>query len=152
MLGTFHQAQSHTHMVTHTGAVLFSQWMNPLDGSITLEAVQGQLDSIAELVASELLQDDSRSTRLATTLPYPDLFEKLGTPVLRILDALNAVLYDRLKFKPATPVNYYQVENSFINQVRCKLVLCVRTYMHVCVTVHMYVCMYVCMYVTCVHV
>lgn len=118
------------------GAILLTQWMNPLLG-IKAEDIRAQLDSIAEEVARELLRrhTSSSSSRDGTAegdrapkCSKPDLAEssssdvlsrarELKLPARSVTDAINAVMYDQLGFTSGPVEHYYQLDNSYIDKV-----------------------------------
>ena len=105
--------------------MLVAQWMRPChcpDNS----TISKQLDSIAEMVAEELLRGvegkrekdgtkrrgkEQRQSSLAA-------LTELGLSVDTILTALNSVLYDRLGFRAARFDLYFDLDNSYIDKVR----------------------------------
>ena len=117
----------------HVGAVLVAQWMRPCHCPDT-NTIGKQLDSIAEMVAVELLRGEEREgeregegdgegegteggvKRLRQSALAA--VTQRGLPVDIILTALNKVLYDRLGFKGATGDAYYELDNSYIDRVR----------------------------------
>ena len=91
-------------------------------------SISKQLDSIAEMVAVELLkkaeeggEEDTEAGISAPKRPrqqtaVAEVVEK-GLSADVILTALNSVLYGQLGFKGATSDSYYQLENSYIDKV-----------------------------------
>ena len=107
------------------GAVLLTQWMNPCR-AIQHEDIGAQLDNIAGMVATELVQgqpgkvgkdDDQSSAPKCSRLDVRQA-RAVEAPVEQVLDAINTVLYDRLGFKPASIDHYYDLENSYVDKVR----------------------------------
>ena len=104
------------------GAILVAQWMRPChcpDARI----ITDQLDSIAEMVAVQLLEgrregeerggpDDVKRSRESAVLKAV----QLQLPVDTVLREINAVLYDRLRFTGAGD-SYYELDNSYIDRV-----------------------------------
>nr|XP_060641457.1 F-box only protein 21 isoform X1 [Anolis sagrei ordinatus] len=96
------------------GAVLVDQYCNPLL-DICLETVQAQVDDIAAKVRKYL---KSKNTR------HPSVTSKAGEALVisqvelqrQVLDAMNYVLYEQLKYK-GNEVDYYNSLNSYIRQV-----------------------------------
>ena len=119
-----------------SGAILLSQWMNPCK-EIPPSTIHKQLDSIAQQVAAELLQTSVGQVAASQPLRDSDTssqsyeseeeeednvspgskLRRLGLPTDVILDAVNTVLYNRLCFSPPSMDQYYNLENSFIDQV-----------------------------------
>ena len=92
-------------------------------------SISKQLDSIAEMVAVELLKKaeeggEGEDTEAGISAPkrprqqtaVAEVVEK-GLSADVILTALNSVLYGQLGFKGATSDSYYQLENSYIDKV-----------------------------------
>ena len=95
-------------------------------------SINKQLDSIAEMVAVELLkkkgkaeeggeEEDTEAGISAPKRPrqqtaVAEMVEK-GLSADVILPALNSVLYGQLGFKGAGSDSYYQLENSYIDKV-----------------------------------
>ena len=121
--------------MTCAGAVLLSQWMNPCR-QISLSHVQKQLDSIAEQVATELLEshkdheeiksmlsekgsDDSgqSSVSIDEREGVASKLRRTDLPTVVILDAINKTLYNTLQFSAPPMDQYYNLENSFIDKV-----------------------------------
>lgn len=100
--------------------------MNPCQ-TVRHEVVGTQLDSIAAMVAEELIQrqqgevgkDDQGSSPKSLRLDEDVLsrVRGMGVPAKSVLDAMNTVIYDRLGFKSAASDNYYDLENSYIERV-----------------------------------
>lgn len=110
--------------------------MNPCK-EISPSSIYKQLDSIAQQVAVELLQ--TSTGQLPASQPHKDSdtsgqsyeskeeeedrastaskLRRLGLPTEAVLDAINTVLYGRLCFSPPPMDQYYNLENSFIDQV-----------------------------------
>ncbi|XP_024422472.1 F-box only protein 21 isoform X4 [Desmodus rotundus] len=96
------------------GAVFIDQYCNPL-AEITLKDIQAQFDNIVELVRRTLRGLNSR---------HPSLTFKAGqSPMVReldlqgqVLEAMNYVLYDQLKFK-GNRMDYYNALNLYMHQV-----------------------------------
>lgn len=89
-------------------------------------SISGQLDSIAEMVAVELLNkrgegegqveggvSDPKRPRQESALME---VTQLRLPIDLLLTALNTVLYDHMGFRGATD-NYYDLDNSYIDKV-----------------------------------
>ena len=106
------------------GAVLLTQWMNPCE-AIQCEDIGAQLDTIAGMVTAELVQgqpgdsgkDDDHSSAPKCSRLDGGQAREVDAPVEQVLDSINAVLYDRLGFKPASADRYYDLENSYIDKV-----------------------------------
>ncbi|XP_034954714.2 F-box only protein 21 [Zootoca vivipara] len=96
------------------GAVLIDQYCNPLS-DICLESVQAQVDDIVAKVRKFLKSKNSR---------HPSVTQKAGEALIvsqgelqrQVLDAMNYVLYEQLKYK-GNEVDYYNSLNSYIRQV-----------------------------------
>uniref|UniRef100_A0A8D0L964 F-box protein 21 n=1 Tax=Sphenodon punctatus TaxID=8508 RepID=A0A8D0L964_SPHPU len=96
------------------GAVLIDQYCNPLS-DISLKSVQAQVDDIADRV---------RKVLKAKNLRHPSLSSKAGEVLMvpevelqrQVLDAMNCVLYEQLKYK-GNEIDYYNSLNSYIHQV-----------------------------------
>ncbi|XP_061458447.1 F-box only protein 21 isoform X1 [Rhineura floridana] len=96
------------------GAVLIDQYCNPLS-DICLENVKAQVDDIAAKVRKFLKSKNSR---------HPSVTPKAGEALIvsqvelqrQVLDAMNYVLYEQLKYK-GNEVDYYNSLNSYIRQV-----------------------------------
>ena len=90
--------------------------------------ISKQLDSIAEMVAEELLREaesEGVGERERTKRRGKELRENFlsavterGLSVDAILTALNSVLYDRLGFRETTSDSYYELDNCYIDRVR----------------------------------
>ena len=109
------------------GAALVAQWMRPCH-CLGGRSISGQLDSIAEMVAMELLKKrgegegqgqvegevlDPKRPRHESALTE---VTQLRLPIDTLLTALNTVLYDHMGFRGATD-NYYDLNNSYIDKV-----------------------------------
>ncbi|KAJ6659117.1 hypothetical protein lerEdw1_019420 [Lerista edwardsae] len=96
------------------GAVLIDQYCNPLS-DICLETVQAQIDDIAAKVRQHLKSKAPRHPSVA-----PQAGEALTVSEVelqrQVLDAMNYVLYEQLKYK-GNEVDYYNSLNSYIRQV-----------------------------------
>ena len=94
-------------------------------------SINKQLDSIAEMVAVELLKkkgkaeegEEGEDTEAGISAPkrprqtaVAEVVEK-GLSADVILTALNSVFYGQLGFKGAASDSYYQLENSYIDKV-----------------------------------
>ncbi|XP_044304805.1 F-box only protein 21 isoform X1 [Varanus komodoensis] len=96
------------------GAVLIDQYCNPLT-DISLAGVQAQIDDIVAKVRQFLKSKNSR---------HPSVAPKAGEALIitqvdlqrQVLEALNYVLYEQLKYK-GNEVDYYNSLNSYIRQV-----------------------------------
>ncbi|XP_077163606.1 F-box only protein 21 [Paroedura picta] len=97
------------------GAVLIDQYCNPLS-DICLETVQTQIDDITAKVRKFLKSKNPR---------HPSVTSKAGEESQevsevelqrQVLDAVNYVLYEQLKYK-GNEVDYYNSLNSYIRQV-----------------------------------
>ncbi|XP_050780100.1 F-box only protein 21 isoform X3 [Gopherus flavomarginatus] len=96
------------------GAVLIDQYCNPLS-DICLTSVQVQVDDITDKVRKVLRTKNPR---------HPSLAPKAGEVLIvsdvefqrQVLDAMNCVLYEQLKYK-GNEMDYYNSLNSFIHQV-----------------------------------
>ncbi|XP_020669260.3 F-box only protein 21 isoform X2 [Pogona vitticeps] len=96
------------------GAVLIDQYCNPLS-DICLETVWAQVDDIVAKVRKYLKSKNSR---------HPSVTPKAGEDLIisqvelqrQVLDAINYVLYEQLKYK-GNEVDYYNSLNSYIRQV-----------------------------------
>ncbi|KAL7986786.1 hypothetical protein Chor_013069 [Crotalus horridus] len=97
------------------GAVLIDQYCNPLS-DITFKSIQAQIDDIAAKVCKFL---KSRNPRHPTVDRKAEE-EVLVVPQLelqgQVLDAMNCVLYEQLKYR-GNEVDYYNCQNSYIHQV-----------------------------------
>ena len=91
------------------------------------EVIGAQLDNIAAMVATELIQrqqgevgmDGQGSTRKCSILD-DDIMSRvhgMGVSAECVLDAMNTVMYDQLGFKAAASDHYYDLDNSFIDRV-----------------------------------
>ena len=107
------------------GAALVAQWMRPCH-CLGGRSISGQLDSIAEMVAVELLskrgegEGQAEGEVLDPKRPRHEnpLTEvtQLRLPTDTLLNGLNTVLYDHMGFRGATD-NYYDLNNSYIDKV-----------------------------------
>uniref|UniRef100_A0A8C3V868 F-box protein 21 n=37 Tax=Passeriformes TaxID=9126 RepID=A0A8C3V868_CATUS len=95
------------------GAVLIDQYCNPLS-DICLKSVQAQVDDITDKVRKVLRTKNPR---------HPSLASKAGEVLIpevelqrQVLDAMNCVLYEQLKYK-GNELDYYNSLNSYIHQV-----------------------------------
>ncbi|NXR13532.1 FBX21 protein, partial [Semnornis frantzii] len=95
------------------GAVLIDQYCNPLS-DICLRSVQAQVDDITDKVRKVLRAKNPR---------HPSLASKAGEVLVpevelqrQVLDAMNCVLYEQLKYK-GNELDYYNSLNSYIHQV-----------------------------------
>ncbi|XP_025898677.1 F-box only protein 21 [Nothoprocta perdicaria] len=95
------------------GAVLIDQYCNPLS-DICLRGVQAQVEDIADQVRQVLRTKNPRHPSLASKA------EELLVPEVelqrQVLDAMNCVLYEQLKYK-GNELDYYNSLNSYIHQV-----------------------------------
>lgn len=108
------------------GAILVAQWMLPCHCP-GASNISKQLDSIAEVVAVELLKADENGEGDKTGSGASDPKRPRQSPLVEvtqrglspdaILAALNTVLYDKLGFKGAPSDSYYELDNSYINKV-----------------------------------
>ncbi|EMP24404.1 F-box only protein 21 [Chelonia mydas] len=95
------------------GAVLIDQYCNPLS-DICLTSVQAQVDDITDKVRKALRTKNPR---------HPSLTPKAGEVLIvpdvefqrQVLDAVNCVLYEQLKYK-GNEMDYYNSLNSYIHQ------------------------------------
>ena len=113
--------------------------MNPCK-QISPSTIHEDLDSIAQQVAVELLQTSGGQLAATQCLRDNDTssqsykseeeeeeegdresseskLRRLCLPTEVVLDAVNTVLYNRLCFSPPSMDQYYNLENSFIDQV-----------------------------------
>ncbi|XP_026540153.1 F-box only protein 21 [Notechis scutatus] len=96
------------------GAVLVDQYCNPLS-DISLKSIQAQIDDIAAKVCTFLKSKNPR---------HPTVERKAGEALIvsqvelqrQVLDAMNCVLYEQLKYR-GNEVDYYNCQNSYIHQV-----------------------------------
>ncbi|XP_031447949.1 F-box only protein 21 isoform X2 [Phasianus colchicus] len=95
------------------GAVLIDQYCNPLS-DICLKSVQAQVDEITDKVRKVLRTKNPR---------HPSVASKAGEILIpevelqrQVLDAMNCVLYEQLKYK-GNELDYYNSLNSYIHQV-----------------------------------
>ncbi|XP_065424373.1 F-box only protein 21 isoform X3 [Chrysemys picta bellii] len=96
------------------GAVLIDQYCNPLS-DICLTSIQAQVDDITDKVRKVLRTKNPR---------HPSLAPKAGEVLIvsdvefqrQVLDAVNCVLYEQLKYK-GNEMDYYNSLNSYIHQV-----------------------------------
>nr|XP_042699125.1 F-box only protein 21 isoform X3 [Chrysemys picta bellii] len=96
------------------GAVLIDQYCNPLS-DICLTSIQAQVDDITDKVRKVLRTKNPR---------HPSLAPKAGEVLIvsdvefqrQVLDAMNCVLYEQLKYK-GNEMDYYNSLNSYIHQV-----------------------------------
>ena len=113
------------------GAVLVAQWMRPCHCP-DRSTISKQLDSIAEMVAEELLrglesegggdgEGEGERTEVGVKRLRQDPLAAMiqrDLSVDTILTALNSVFYDQLGFKGATSDSYYELDNFYIDRVR----------------------------------
>ena len=90
--------------------------MNPCQ-AIQCEDIGAQLDTIAGKVTAELVQGQPGDSAPKCSRLDGGQAREVDAPVEQVLDAINAVLYDRLGFKPASADRYYDLENSYIDKV-----------------------------------
>ncbi|XP_015268917.1 PREDICTED: F-box only protein 21 isoform X1 [Gekko japonicus] len=97
------------------GAVLIDQYCNPLS-DICLETVQAQIDDIAAKVRKFLKSKNPRHP--SVTSKAGEVCREVSEVELQrqVLDAMNYVLYEQLKYK-GNEVDYYNSLNSYIRQV-----------------------------------
>ncbi|XP_060105610.1 F-box only protein 21 isoform X1 [Heteronotia binoei] len=97
------------------GAVLIDQYCNPLS-DICLETVQAQIDDIAAKVRKYLKSKNPRHP--SVTSKAGEVSQEVFEVELQrqVLDAMNYVLYEQLKYK-GNEVDYYNSLNSYIRQV-----------------------------------
>ena len=104
------------------GAVLIAQWMRPCHCPQSSDIAK-KLDSIAEMVAvhlvgsttpGEIEEGDVKRVRQSALAKVK---EEGNHSVDDMLSALNSVLYDQLGYRGAGEA-YYELNNSFIDQVR----------------------------------
>ncbi|XP_077811467.1 F-box only protein 21 isoform X3 [Macaca mulatta] len=96
------------------GAVYIDQYCNPLS-DISLKDIQAQIDSIVELVCKTLRGINSRHPSLAFKAGESSMIMEIELQS-QVLDAMNYVLYDQLKFK-GNRMDYYNALNLYMHQV-----------------------------------
>uniref|UniRef100_A0A8C2R645 F-box domain-containing protein n=1 Tax=Capra hircus TaxID=9925 RepID=A0A8C2R645_CAPHI len=96
------------------GAVYIDQYCNPLS-DISLKDIQAQIDSIVELVCKTLRGINSRHPSLAFKAGESSMIMEIELQS-QVLDAMNHVLYDQLKFK-GNRMDYYNALNLYMHQV-----------------------------------
>ncbi|KAM9622230.1 F-box only protein 21 isoform 3-T3 [Trichechus inunguis] len=96
------------------GAVYIDQYCNPLS-DISLKDIQAQIDSIVELVCKTLRGINSRHPSLAFKAGESSMIMEIELQS-QVLDAINYVLYDQLKFK-GNRMDYYNALNLYMHQV-----------------------------------
>ncbi|XP_053135371.1 nitric oxide synthase, brain isoform X7 [Hemicordylus capensis] len=96
------------------GAVLIDQYCNPLS-DICLESVQAQVDDIISKVRKHLKSKNPRHPSVAHTAGEALIVSQVELQ-RQVLDAMNYVLYEQLKYK-GNEVDYYNSLNSYIRQV-----------------------------------
>uniref|UniRef100_G1T7Y2 F-box protein 21 n=3 Tax=Euarchontoglires TaxID=314146 RepID=G1T7Y2_RABIT len=96
------------------GAVYIDQYCNPLS-DISLKDIQAQIDSIVELVCKTLRGINSRHPSLAFKAGESPMIMEIELQS-QVLDAMNYVLYDQLKFK-GNRMDYYNALNLYMHQV-----------------------------------
>ncbi|XP_066871359.1 F-box only protein 21 isoform X10 [Kogia breviceps] len=96
------------------GAVYIDQYCNPLS-DISLRDIQAQIDSIVELVCKTLRGINSRHPSLAFKAGESSMIMEIELQS-QVLDAMNYVLYDQLKFK-GNRMDYYNALNLYMHQV-----------------------------------
>uniref|UniRef100_F7FWA8 F-box protein 21 n=2 Tax=Ornithorhynchus anatinus TaxID=9258 RepID=F7FWA8_ORNAN len=96
------------------GAVLIDRYCNPLS-DINLEEIRAQVDDIADRVRLALRGKNARhpsvSSEAGGTSTVAD-----GELQRQVLDAINQVLYEQLKYR-GNQADYYNALNLFIHQV-----------------------------------
>nr|XP_004611262.1 unnamed protein product [Sorex araneus] len=96
------------------GAVYIDQYCNPLS-NINLKDIQAQIDGIVELVCKTLRGINSRHPSLAFKAGESPMIMEIELQS-QVLDAMNYVLYDQLKFK-GNRMDYYNALNLYMHQV-----------------------------------
>ncbi|XP_039085441.1 F-box only protein 21 isoform X3 [Hyaena hyaena] len=96
------------------GAVYIDQYCNPLS-DISLKDTQAQIDSIVELVCKTLRGINSRHPSLSFKAGESSMIMEIELQS-QVLDAMNYVLYDQLKFK-GNRMDYYNALNLYMHQV-----------------------------------
>ncbi|XP_070131529.1 F-box only protein 21 isoform X7 [Equus przewalskii] len=96
------------------GAIYIDQYCNPLS-DISLKDIQAQIDSIVELVCKTLRGINSRHPSLAFKAGESSMIMEIELQS-QVLDAMNYVLYDQLKFK-GNRMDYYNALNLYMHQV-----------------------------------
>nr|XP_035971744.1 F-box only protein 21 isoform X8 [Halichoerus grypus] len=96
------------------GAVYIDQYCNPLS-DISLKDIQAQIDSIVELVCKTLRGINTRHPSLAFKAGESSMIMEIELQS-QVLDAMNYVLYDQLKFK-GNRMDYYNALNLYMHQV-----------------------------------
>uniref|UniRef100_A0A8D0MT28 Hemimethylated DNA-binding domain-containing protein n=1 Tax=Sus scrofa TaxID=9823 RepID=A0A8D0MT28_PIG len=96
------------------GAVYIDQYCNPLS-DISLKDIQAQIDNIVELVCKTLRGINSRHPSLAFKAGESAMIMEIELQS-QVLDAINYVLYDQLKFK-GNRMDYYNALNLYMHQV-----------------------------------
>uniref|UniRef100_A0A2R8ML76 Hemimethylated DNA-binding domain-containing protein n=1 Tax=Callithrix jacchus TaxID=9483 RepID=A0A2R8ML76_CALJA len=95
-------------------AVYIDQYCNPLS-DISLKDIQAQIDSIVELVCKTLRGINCRHHSLGFKAGESSMIMEIELQS-QVLDAMNYVLYDQLKFK-GNRVDYYNALNLYMHQV-----------------------------------
>ncbi|KAH0513144.1 F-box only protein 21 [Microtus ochrogaster] len=96
------------------GAVYIDQYCNPLS-DISLRDIQAQIHSIVELVCKTLRGINSRHPSLTFRAGESSMIMEIELQS-QVLDAINYVLYDQLKFK-GNRMDYYNALNLYMHQV-----------------------------------
>ncbi|KAK2102706.1 F-box protein 21 [Saguinus oedipus] len=96
------------------GAVYIDQYCNPLS-DISLKDIQAQIDSIVELVCKTLRGINCRHPSLGFKAGESSMIMEIELQS-QVLDAMNYVLYDQLKFK-GNRMDYYNALNLYMHQV-----------------------------------
>ena len=118
------------HVCTYvTGAIILAQWMQATH-KIDSALVTHQLDEIAMAVGTHLLQ----SNNITGSHDAPSAVKELSLPSSVILEAINNVLYNEMKFT-GNGDDYYNPDNSFINKV-CTYVKCLNAFMICCICMY----------------
>ncbi|XP_043825539.1 F-box only protein 21 [Dromiciops gliroides] len=95
------------------GAVLIDQYCNPL-ADICLKDIQSQVESITDQVRKILRGKNCRHPSLAFKAGGTMITE--GELQSQVLEAINYVLYDQLKYR-GNRMDYYNALNLYIHQV-----------------------------------
>ncbi|KAK7809141.1 hypothetical protein U0070_006155 [Myodes glareolus] len=98
----------------HFCAVYIDQYCNPLS-DISLRDIQAQIHSIVELVCKTLRGINSRHPSLTFRAGESPMIMEIELQS-QVLDAINYVLYDQLKFK-GNRMDYYNALNLYMHQV-----------------------------------
>uniref|UniRef100_H0WBW0 Hemimethylated DNA-binding domain-containing protein n=1 Tax=Cavia porcellus TaxID=10141 RepID=H0WBW0_CAVPO len=96
------------------GAVYIDQNCNPLS-DISIKDIQAQIDNIVELVCKTLQGMNSCHPSLAFKAGESSMIMEIELQS-QVLDAMNYVLYEQLKFK-GNRMDYYNALNLYMHQV-----------------------------------